>query len=149
MNNEWHIVNPIVQDYTVEPLYCGHHWDRPMWHHWDRPMRVLIREVSLFQSVLIREVPLYIFICACVCVCSCLVPFLQVNSSLSSGSSSTITYLLERVVDQITASPLSSVTVCHTMSVCLLYTIIYSFVCIAKRWLGGKLQEHNATNRCN
>ncbi len=60
----------------LEPLYCGHHWNLSivdtigtslLWtplgplycgHHWYR----LIIEVSSFQSVLIREVPLFIIL---------------------------------------------------------------------------------------
>ncbi len=62
--------------YTAEHLYCGHHWDRPKCPDWRGVLisevvlyteatfgtpaeSVLIIELSLFQSVLIREVPLY------------------------------------------------------------------------------------------
>ncbi len=60
-----------VTTITVELIYCGHHWDRPKCPHFlsevvlhtkatfGIPESVLIIEVSLFQSVLIREVPLY------------------------------------------------------------------------------------------
>ena len=65
----------------MEPLYCGHHWDRPKCQYVSSSkvryaktslvlqkncpdykdvliQSVQIREVSLFQSDLIREVPL-------------------------------------------------------------------------------------------
>ncbi len=50
--------------YTVEPLYCGHHWDRPMCPDY---RGVLIIEVLLYteatfgtpESVLIIEVSLF------------------------------------------------------------------------------------------
>ena len=68
-----HVCGYIIRTYTVEPLYCGHHWDCSKCPDYRGVLisevglyrnvvvgtleSVLIIEVSLFQSVLISECP--------------------------------------------------------------------------------------------